>query len=397
MRFFFPDSGDQVDPTFDFITEEPDRFVIQRRDARYAHEVLSLPPYNGLLVSKAVVDGHGAGGYTAAQRHRLYREGARQFFRLERQNRRFEIMGDCGAWSYLTDEHPPYAVDEIIDFYDRCGVDHGVAIDHAIFHHQPDSGREDDPAAMWVRRQDITLALAEEFWSRCRKVRFTPIGVAQGWSPQSYATAVATLQRIGYRRIAVGGLGPLKTHDLVACLRAIDQVRESTVQLHLLGISRWDAAARLARYGVTSFDSASPFRQAYMDDARNYHTLDRAYAAVRVPRVETSPRVKICGEKAMALERTVLTRLRNYDADKIDSAAVMDALAEYGALFGDRIDRSKQYRATLEDRPWRACSCDLCTDLGIEIVILRGSERNKRRGFHNLHILQQRLRSATGR
>ena len=44
MRFYFPDSQDQIDPSFDFETEERSPFRIRQRDDRYAHEVLSPPP-----------------------------------------------------------------------------------------------------------------------------------------------------------------------------------------------------------------------------------------------------------------------------------------------------------------------------------------------------------------
>ena len=33
----------------------------------------------------------------------------------------------------------------------------------------------------------------------------------------------------------------------------------------------------------------------------------------------------------------------------------------------------------------------ICEKAGIEIVLFRGAERNKRRGFHNLHVFRQRL------
>ena len=79
----------------------------------------------------------------------------------------------------------------------------------------------------WEARQRLTLDLAEEFLGRCRsrKVGFTPMAVAQGWSPASYASAVSALQAIGYTRIAVGGMVPLKTHEILACLQEIDTVR----------------------------------------------------------------------------------------------------------------------------------------------------------------------------
>lgn len=409
MKFFFPDSQDQVDPSFDFLTEERDPFRVRQRDDLYAHEVLTAPPFDGLLVSKSIVDGQAGGGtgkYTAAQRHRLYREGASRFFRLDRGHHSLEIMGDCGAFSYVTEEYPPYTVDEVIDFYDGCGINYGIAVDHVIFQYEPTATRSDDRAKEWVRRQDITLDLAQEFWRRSttRKVRFTPLGVAQGWSPASYADAVVTLQRIGYERIALGGMVPLKTPEILACLRAIDQVRKPTTQLHLLGVSRCDEVPTFASHGVTSFDSTSPFRQAFKDDRDNYYTPSRTYVALRVPQVDGNTKLKtrirsgeISQGQAMSLERTALARLRQYDTDQIDVEPVVQALVDYSTLWDGKSDRSAQYRTTLVDRPWRNCPCDLCTAVGIEIIVFRGSERNKRRGFHNLYVFEQRLRAQRGR
>jgi len=77
------------------------------------------PPYgtyDGLLVSKAIVDGTGTDGgrYTIAQRQRLLREGVRTFFRIE--GRPIETMGDCGAFSYVGECRPPFSVQDVIDF-----------------------------------------------------------------------------------------------------------------------------------------------------------------------------------------------------------------------------------------------------------------------------------------
>src|SRR5438128_1581312 len=70
MKFFFPDSQDQVDPSFDFVTEQRSATRVRQRDDLYAHEALRAVPYGGMLVSKAIVDGigNGAGRYTFAQR-----------------------------------------------------------------------------------------------------------------------------------------------------------------------------------------------------------------------------------------------------------------------------------------------------------------------------------------
>src|ERR1035438_5829415 len=46
----------------------------------------------------------------------------------------------------------------------------------------------------------------------------------------------------------------------------------------------------------------------------------------------------------------------------------------------------------LEDQPWRSCACGICEQVGIDVAMFRGSERNKRRGFHNLYVFNQRLR-----
>ena len=44
MKFFFPDSQDQVDPSFDFETEERSEFRLRHRDDRYAHEEFAEHP-----------------------------------------------------------------------------------------------------------------------------------------------------------------------------------------------------------------------------------------------------------------------------------------------------------------------------------------------------------------
>ena len=408
MRFFFPDSQDQVDPGFEFITEERDPLRVRQRDDLYAHEVLDPPPFHGLLVSKSIVDGYSdgsAGKYTGAQRRRLYREGARQFFRLDHARGPLRIMGDCGAFSYVKETYPPYSVDDVIDFYDGCGFDYGIAVDHVIFQYEPQASRDDVRATEWVRRQDITLTLANDFRKRCkvRRVCFQPLGVAQGWSPQSYAAAVAELQRIGYRRIALGGMVQLKTREILDCLRAVDDIRRSDTQLHLLGISRCDDIPTFAKHGVTSFDSTSPFRQAFKDDRDNYYTFGSTYVALRVPQVEGNFKLRkriASGEvdqrKAITLERSALRSLRDYEAGTASLDDTLSALQNYSQVWDGNIDRSVAYRRTLQDRPWRECTCALCQTLGIEIAVFRGTERNKRRGFHNLHVFRNRLRAQLG-
>ncbi len=45
----------------------------------------------------------------------------------------------------------------------------------------------------------------------------------------------------------------------------------------------------------------------------------------------------------------------------------------------------------LEVRPWQKCPCAVCRRWGVEVAIFRGTERNKRRGFHNLWVFNQTM------
>ena len=87
----------------------------------------------------------------------------------------------------------------------------------------------------------------------------------------------------------MGGMVPLKTSEILACLERVNQSRKVSTRLHLLGITRCEQVREFARYGVASFDSTSPLRQAFKDLKDNYWTLDRNYSAIRVPQVQANP------------------------------------------------------------------------------------------------------------
>ena len=215
MKFFFPDSHDLVDPSFDFKTEERSPTRIRQQHDLYAHQLFKNPPYDGLLLSKAIVDGSSRSGakYTAPQRLRLFRSGLNDFFRLNETP--IKTMGDCGAFAYVREPEPPYTVDEVIDFYEKCGFDFGVSVDHIILGFVNDGDESTiDPEVFqeYKNRRELTITLAREFWKTQKKnrLKFTPVGTAQGWSPKSYADSVVKLQKMGYSRIGIGGLVPLE-------------------------------------------------------------------------------------------------------------------------------------------------------------------------------------------
>lgn len=409
MKYFFPDSQDFVDPSFDFERETRAVDRVRHRDDLYAHEVFEQSPYHGMLVSKGIVDGSPSGGsgrYSMAQRHRLLRVGAPAFFRLNRaRKRQIELMGDCGAFTYVKEEEPPYTVDEVLDFYDSCEFDYGISIDHVILGYDANLDkrtRKKDVPPEYVARQQLTLALASDFLQVHRKERlgFVPIGVAQGWSPRSYAHAVKNLQKMGFRYIALGGMVPLKTPEILAALEQVGTVRRPDTRLHLLGITRLDWLPRFKEQGVVSFDSTSPLRQAFKDEKDNYYTLERTYPAIRVPQIDGNTTLQkkirsgaIPQDEARRLEKSCLESLRKYQRGKrINRSKLVSLIVEYEQLLGSRKDRSAAYLEVLADRPWASCTCTICKELGHHVILFRGAERNRRRGFHNTWIFYQRLR-----
>lgn len=398
MRFYFPDSQDLVSPSYDFLRDEYAAHRVRQRDDRYAHEVLDHAPYDGILVSKSIVDGSikGAGKYSTAQRARLHRLGVRRFFRLPPG---VEALGDNGAFNYVDEAVPPVTPAETLDFYEECGFDAGVSTDHVVFGFTEDSTIYNvDPD--WESRRLLTVRLAEEFMSLCRDRRSSvePVGAAQGWSPETYAESVRALQDLGYRRIALGGMVPLKTSQILASLTKIADVLKQDTHLHLLGITRVESMDDFSDLGVTSFDSTSAFRQAFMDDRKNFHTADRAYVAIRVPQVDGNPTLKrailagvVSQKDAIAAERETLKALRSYDGSATSRRACLQRLGEYESICQSKKSYLAAYEETLAAAPWTRCECRICLDHGVEIAIFRGTERNKRRGFHNMSVLAAKM------
>lgn len=84
-----------------------------------------------------------------------------------------------------------------------------------------------------------------------------------------------------------------------------------------------------------------------------------------------------------------------FDQDKIPAEQVLDTLEEYDHLITpDRPPTRALLRETLEARPWRSCPCDICRRDGIQVVIFRGNNRNRRRGFHNTYVFYRLLQRA---
>lgn len=390
-------------------------------DDDYPHEHLARAPYDGLLVSRAIIgDAYLNGKYTPAQAMRFNREGARAFLRYPKSRFRGSIvMGDCGAFSYRNAVAPPYTVEDTLEFYEDAGFSHGCSVDHVIF----EFNDENRPSRVARKRFDITLENAARFIKASRVLGrgFTPIGVIQGWSPASMADAAAGLAKMGYRYLAVGGLVPLRTPQICSALAAIRDVLPSSVKLHLLGFGKTEDLAQIARYGVASFDTTSPLRRAFKDAKKNYFALRPDgeldyYTAIRIPQAVESAKLlrrakrgRLNQERLLQLEADALDAVRAFGKRRLKSSDAVAAVMAYGryALWDDRIEAArnvqrlnafeKAYLQTLDARAWESCTCRVCSETGVEALIFRSSNRNKRRGFHNLHVFYASLGARFGR
>jgi hypothetical protein len=350
---------------------------------------------------------------------RFQRVGAREFLRLNKPEfASLSIFGDCGAFTYHKRDVPPYAPEEMVEFYDECEFTHGCSVDHIIFDYDETVRGLNGGSAEAKRRYDITLENAEAFLRIANQQslrRFTPLGVTQGWSPGSIAEAARRLWKMGYRYIAVGGMVPLQTPQIKSALGAIRDAVPYEAQIHVLGFAKADDIASFAPLRITSFDTTSPLLRAFKDKKANYYLPDgngrlTYYTAIRIPQalenrklLNLVKRGVVQHEELVDLEGRALERLRAYDAGRasleqvLESVLAYSSLAELGApmsalpgseSFGDLRSR---YARTLQDRPWKKCKCAICEDLSVEVIIFRASNRNKRRGIHNLGVYKAHL------
>lgn len=421
MKFIYADAMDFVDPDFDFQNDRNADGRIVQWDDEYPHEYLERPPYDGILVSRGVVgDIQQQGKYTLPQMMRFRREGARQFLRYTED--RFPgslLFGDCGAFTYRNQAVPPYTPSDTISFYADGGFTHGCSVDHIIFDFDdaPGRSREEMPPST-LDRYNLTLQLATEFIAESKRLpHFTPVGVIQGWSAPSMAWAATQLVRMGYDYLAVGGLVPLKVPQIHAALSAIREAVPPRVRLHLLGFGKIEHLAEFAHYDIASFDTTSPLLRAFKDAVKNYFVRDTAgnlsyYTAIRVPQARENNKLKakarrgvLHQETALKLEGSALLGIRKYVAGKMKLEVALDHILAYWKALNWREDHDEAsqlralnrqrdiYRRTLTDQPWRTCNCRVCREGGVETLLFRSSNRNKRRGIHNLHVFYEHLLS----
>jgi len=428
LKFLYSDTQDYVDPNYDFLADRQAPKRERYWDDVYAHQILREPPYDGLLVAmSAVRQAEGVASskvrYSTAEEQRMLRVGARKFLRLDGpQFGAFMLMGDCGAFAYVNHPEPAYSPEEVVEFYLDAEFTHGVSPDHVIFECDLDNppARELPEAH---RRFEITLENARKFIKLAAQEgnAFEPMGAVQGWSPESMATAAGELVKMGYRYLAIGGLVPLKVDAIKTILESIRRKVGQNPQLHLLGFAKADHIQQFIRYGIASFDSTSPLIRAFKDEKANYYLenpeggLDY-YTAIRIPQALENSRLMqgvkrgvFSAEDLVKREQMALETLRNFDRGKGSVQGTVDAVMDYHQflVLGEGDDEEAQGKAlsktrervqrTLEARPWKRCNCAICKDVGVEVIIFRSSNRNKRRGFHNLGVYHRHLKSTLER
>jgi len=372
LKFIIPDWDDVVDPGFDFVAERTsedyrrDRFLYGARLWELVGEVV-----DGVLISISTL--------SESKLERIKRTGGvRKFMKLPDS---MQVIGDCGAWQYRDKEVPPYDVREVLEYYKLLGVDYGVTLDHIPFFGDP------------VRRMEFTKRAAKEMYELWRSggYRFELLGAVQGVSIEDYVKSLRELHGYGFRGFAIGGLAKRDTDfvkKLVETVTAEVKSLGGVKKVHFLGVTRLGvlpALRKLADYvDEVSFDSSSILRIAWSREHGNYLTADgRAYTAIRV--VDKGPEV----EKVAHL---LLTKLREYDAGSASFEDVWNVLRDYVRLVGHE-RYLPYYVATLRDMPWKRCNCGVCKSVGIEVIIFRGNDRNRRRGFHNVYVFSQLLKA----
>ena len=401
MKFIFADCQDFVDPGYDFEKDTYSKDRILQRTDKYPHEMFEKKPYNGMLVSRAILaDGvyKTSGAYSIMQSQRFKREGASKFLRYTDG----PIFGDSGAFSYVKLDKPPYDNAEMVDYYMQCGFTHAVAVDHIIFEYDKRFDGDDTDFKVneeMQKRYKITQDNAKEFIriTKEKNASFEPIGVAQAWSPKSMQDASKGLVEMGYTYIALGGLVPLDADQCEEIVAAVREVIPREIRIHLFGFAKAKQLHRFLKYDITSFDSTSPLIRAFKDNKHNFYSPKEYYTALRVPSSEGTAAMKrkissgeISQELAKSMEKASLDAIRKYDKNEMSLEDALDKIISYEKLFKPKIPENR-YRETLKDQYWKTCQCEICKDVGVEVAIFRNSNRNRRRGFHNLWQFMREL------
>jgi len=407
--YFFPDWDDFIYEPF-----SPDEKSYAKGKKTYAHEACGERiPFDGILLSLS----HMHVGKGALHRFRNNDNGRVWVRRRLHVPPHILLFGDCGAFSYGSEPNPPFTSEQAAFSYHKFGLDIGASVDHIPLPEIMVRGADGRmrkitlPESERYRRMHLTRDNAEEFLKICkrRSYNFVPLGVVQGIGECSYVDLVHEYIDMGYQHIALGGLVPRNDDDILSIVCAVRQAIQSrtrnskeNVWVHLFGILRPKLQPIFKEMGISSFDSASYFRKAWLRSDQNYLSPDgrRWYGTIRIPISTSKPMRQAAVAKGFSedelaeMEIDCLTALAACDKNPSDMKQVIDSIERYGPLLERKYEDNHfadKHALLLKDRPWEKCFCPFCRSAGINVVVFRGASRNKRRGLHNTWVFYHRV------
>jgi len=394
MKYFIPEWDDRVDPKYDFMTDTHSKEHSENPILNdvYTWDIFGVDkvPIDGVLVSRITMN--------KKKTEWALKEGIHKVLRLPQS---FEIMGDCGAFGYIKDKTPIYDPIETLEFYDSVGFNYGVSVDHLV-------------VAGFQKEKDYRMNLTYKNgvkshceWKKRFKDRFQLVVAVQGLKIEDYLQMYDNYIKHGIEHFGFGGLVRSPSAFIMKLLdKIIKRIKSTKIvpeYLHFFGLSRsalFPKFTKLEELGTSvGFDSASYLRKAWLSSPEtqmNYLSLEGAgYTAIRIPMVKRR-KGDTEDKKAKELEKLkqeCLAKLRRYDENKEPLDSVLSSLNQLNKTVGIRPEILSYYKRTLLEKPWKKCDCPICTTIGIQTIIFRGNNRNRRRGFHNTYAFYDILKN----
>ena len=404
IQIVYPECGNSVSEGYDFINESHP----EPRVKAFAHNLYEDKVYDGILVSKAFVA-------SKPLFDKIKEMGGIRAHRRITDPDMF-TMGDCGAYSFVDEYEPQFTCEEVYDYYDQMGFDYGIALDHIVtgFSISNIRGTEDQ-----IRRQNLTISnnLKMLDMVKERKAKFYLMGSAQGWNPESYRISIERLAQGGFKYIAIGGVAGLDNKKIMALLdHCKSTIKKYNVAIHILGVTRTSLIPTYQQANVVTCDSTTNLIQAVTNPAAAFKTGigNQSLRCLLIPSVKsTSGRgkelvIKMCKgddseenvtrvrEEMWKLEMSAMNALRSYGDRKMGLHECAKIVEDYVGLFdGHSHENYMSYvKTTLHKRPWEENGCNMCDEIGVEITLLRGADRNFRRAYHNIHGYYKQFQEA---
>jgi hypothetical protein len=192
---------------------------------------------------------------------------------------------DCGAWTYRNEQYPVIGKNLVTPewaFEQYSLIPDGPIVitpDHMLI----------DGVNLEYRRQ-LNKKFAKEFLRLCSGSNLKPMAVAHGMDIKERLDYTAFLVRLGYQRIALGGLAARKS-DKVGNVKFVSEVRQRwpDTYLHVLGLSSEDYCKNWVELGVDSFDGASHYKRGiasgyfYQENGVDYYKAAKYHGMIDFP------------------------------------------------------------------------------------------------------------------